>query len=176
MIYLTEIRGLNRDGTRRKPRWTPAFTDDAFAELKDTPADTGYAALTRYGCKMATGSGKTVVMAMLISWAFCNRARVPSDDRFPRAALVVCPNLTIKERLQVLRTDSARGNYYTDFDILPSLQYGDLLRSGKVMVTNWHAFASESEHSESGKSYAVVHKGEEDDDFLRQARLGRPVR
>ena len=57
--------------------------------------------LTRLGVKMATGSGKTVVMAMLVAWAFCNRARVPSDARFPSAVLVVCPNLTIKERLQV---------------------------------------------------------------------------
>jgi type III restriction enzyme len=55
--------------------------------------------LTRYACKMATGSGKTVVMALLLAWAFCNRGRTPSDTRFPRRALIVCPNLTIKDRL-----------------------------------------------------------------------------
>jgi superfamily II DNA or RNA helicase len=75
--------------------------------------------LTRYACKMATGSGKTVVMAMLVTWAFCNRARVPYDDRFPNAALICCPNLTIKERLQVLRTDNRGEDYYTQFDLVP---------------------------------------------------------
>lgn len=74
--------------------------------------------LTRFACKMATGSGKTVVMAMIITWAFCNRARVPSDDRFPNAVLVCCPNLTIKERLQVLRMDSRGDDYYTQFDLV----------------------------------------------------------
>ena len=54
----------------------------------------------RYACKMATGSGKTVVMSMLIAWAFCNRGTKPGDPRFPRRALVLCPNLTIKERLE----------------------------------------------------------------------------
>jgi type III restriction enzyme len=123
------------------------------------------------GCKMATGSGKTVVMAMLITWAFCNRARVPSDERFPNAALVCCPNLTIKERLQVLRTDSRGDDYYTQFDLVPP-QYRDLLRTGKVLVTNWHFFAPESEHSEGGKSFAVVKKGEETDNAFARNRLG----
>ena len=63
--------------------------------------------LSRYACKMATGSGKTVVMAMLIAWAFCNRANNPGDSRYPRRALVLCPNLTIKERLQVLKRRTA---------------------------------------------------------------------
>ena len=123
------------------------------------------------GCKMATGSGKTVVMAMLITWAFCNRARVPSDERFPNAALVCCPNLTIKERLQVLQDRHRGDDYYTQFDLVPP-QYRDLLRTGKVLVTNWHFFAPESEHSEGGKSYAVVKKGEETDEAFARNRLG----
>lgn len=110
-------------------------------------------------------------MAMLITWSFCNRARVPSDDRFPNAALVCCPNLTIKERLQVLRTDIQVDDYYTQFDLVPP-QYRDLLRTGKVVVTNWHYFAPESEHSEGGKSFAVVKKGEETDNAFARNRLG----
>jgi len=85
---------------------------------------------------MVTGSGKTVVMAMLIAWAFCNRRRVPGDERFPSAALVVCPNLTIKERLQVLRPDNQDGTYYDEFDLVPS-QLRPLLNAGKVLVTNF---------------------------------------
>ena len=115
------------------------------------------APLFRMGCKMATGSGKTVVMAMLITWAFCNRARVPSDERFPNAALVCCPNLTIKERLQVLRTDTSRNDYYTQFDLVPP-QYRDLLRTGKVLVTNWHSLPRSRSTREGGKSYRVVKK------------------
>ena len=94
IIWLAEIR---RAGKRTG--FNPQFTDDDLKKLVDTPALSDLPELIRYGCKMATGSGKTVVMAMLIAWAFCNRGKVPSDDRFPRAALVVCPNLTIKERL-----------------------------------------------------------------------------
>jgi type III restriction enzyme len=171
IIFLNEIRGLRKDGSRGKPRWTPEFTDTDFDTLLDRPFDSGYAPLCRMACKMATGSGKTVVMAMLITWTFCNRGRVPSDERFPNAVLVCCPNLTIKERLQVLRTDARGDDYYTQFDLVPP-QYRDLLRTGKVMVTNWHFFAPESEHSEGGKSYTVVKKGEETDDAFARNRLG----
>lgn len=135
--------------------------------LLDRPADASLAGLIRYGLKMATGSGKTVVMSMLIAWAFVNRGRVPGDSRFPNAALVVCPNLTIHERLQVLRPDRA-DNYYEAFDIVPS-QLLPELRKGKVMVTNWHLFLPESPHAEGGKTYVVVDKGDEDADaFARR--------
>ena len=170
MIFLNEIRGFRRDGRRGKPRWNPEFTDADF-DLLWTAADGPAEPLTRYACKMATGSGKTVVMAMLITWAFCNRARVPSDDRFPNAALVCCPNLTIRERLQVLRTDHRGDDYYTQFDLVPP-PYRDLLRTGKVLITNWHFFALESEHAEGGRSYAVVKKGQETDEAFARNRLG----
>ncbi|MFZ1947122.1 MAG: DEAD/DEAH box helicase family protein [bacterium] len=171
VIFLNEIRGLRRDGKRGKPRWVPAFADSDFEALLDHPFEAGYEPLSRVCCKMATGSGKTIVMAMLVAWAFCNRARVPSDDRFPNAALVCCPNLTIKERLQVLRVDSRGGDYYTEFDVVPP-QYRDLIGTGKVLVTNWHFLAPESEHSEGGRSYAVVKKGEETDEAFARNRLG----
>jgi type III restriction enzyme len=83
---------------------------------------------------MATGSGKTVVMAMLIAWAFCNRGKTPGDPGYPRRVLVVCPNLTIKERLSVLRPGD-RDNYYDKFDLVPSSLRPDLAK-GKVLVTN----------------------------------------
>ena len=165
VIFLAEIRmGGKRTAFR------PRFTDEDLAKLDDAPPDAGLPALTRLGCKMATGSGKTVVMAMLIAWAFCNRGQLPSDERFPNAALVVCPNLTIRERLQVLRPDSP-SSYYAEFDLVPT-HLRRFLNSGKVLITNWHQFAPESEHSEGGRSYTVVNKGPERTDAFARRVLG----
>ncbi len=165
IIWLAEIRRA-----RKRTGFKPEFTDADLEKLVDAPGCADLPELIRYGCKMATGSGKTVVMAMLIAWAFCNRGKVPSDDRFPRAALVVCPNLTIKERLQVLRPESA-DNYYDAFELVPT-KLRPLLNSGKVLVTNWHQFSPESPQSEGGKTYAIVNKGEETPDAFAKRVLG----
>ncbi len=186
VIYLTEILNAGR-----KPRWTPKLSPDdyqrltrgehptglgllanarIFPTLRDQPIDSNQAPLLRYGCKMATGSGKTVVMAMLIAWAFCNRGRTPSDERFPNAAVVLCPNLTIKERLQVLRPEND-DDYYTAFDIIPAALMPEL-KKGRVLVTNWHQLALESPNVENGKSYIVVDKGEERPDAFARRVLG----
>ena len=165
VIYLAEIR---MGGKRTS--FTPSFSDDDLERLVDIPQDQSLPSLTRLGCKMATGSGKTVVMAMLIAWAFCNRGQLPSDERFPSAVLAVCPNLTIKERLQVLRPDNP-ANYYDEFDLVPT-GLRPFLQRGKVLIANWHQFAPESEHHESGKSYAVVDKGPESNDAFSRRVLG----
>lgn len=95
--------------------------------------------LPRYDFEMATGSGKTVVMAMLTAWTLCNRGRRPGDERFPAGVLAVCPNLTVKERLQVLRPERA-DNYHEQFDLVPTSLLPEL-RKGRVRVENWHRFA-----------------------------------
>lgn len=165
VIYLSEIL----HGGRR-PRFKPAFPFSDLVKLVDTPANPDLLPLTRYGCKMATGSGKTVVMAMLIAWAFCNRGRTPSDERFASGVLVCCPNLTVNERLQVLRPERP-DNYYAAFDIVPA-KLRPLMQNGRVLVLNWHKFAPESEHAESGKSYAVVDKGAETPEAFARRILG----
>ena len=91
VIYIAEIRRA-----KHLLGFTPDFKDEDLEQLRDGE-------LIRYGCKMATGSGKTVVMAMLIAWAFCNRGRERADTRFPSAVLAVCPGLIIRDRLKVLR-------------------------------------------------------------------------
>lgn len=143
---------------------------DYFPRLVDPSPNAGQIPLRRLGCKMATGSGKTVVMSMLIAWAFCNRGMNPESTEFPNAALVVCPNLTVKERLQVLRPDHP-ASYYTEFDIVP-IKYRSFLQKGKVLVTNWHAFNPRSEHEEGGKSYAVVDKGPDTPETFARNLLG----
>ncbi len=165
IIYLVEIRqGGKRLG------FNPTFTDEDLAKLVDTPNEPGIPDLIRYGCKMATGSGKTVVMAMLIAWAFCNRGKLPSDERFPHAALIVCPNLTIKKRLQVLRPEDM-DNYYDAFELIPT-KLRPLLNTGKVLITNWHQFKPEEEDYENGQRYKVVNKGEETPDAFAKRVLG----
>lgn len=142
---------------------------DVFPTLVDIGETAGALPLRRLGCKMATGSGKTVVMAMLISWAFCNRGRNPGSRGFPSGVLVVCPNLTVKERLSVLRPEDPR-NYYAEFDLVP-VKYRPLMNAGRVLVTNWHGFAPESEHKEGDKTFAVVNKGEETPDLFARRVL-----
>ncbi len=147
-----------------------ATAGDFYPRLVDIPGAPGLLPLRRLGCKMATGSGKTVVMAMLVAWAFCNRGKNPASAEFPNAVLVCCPNLTVKERLQVLRPDSP-DNYYAAFDLVP-VNLRPHLQMGKVLVTNWHAFAEESEHKEGDKTYAVVNKGPETPETIARRVLG----
>lgn len=129
---------------------------------KDEPNDPesiakGYEPLTRYAIKMATGSGKTVVMAMLIAWSVINKVLNPRDTRFSDAVLVVCPNLTIKERLQVLLPSHPK-NYYEKFDLVPR-KYIDALHRGKYLITNWHVFIPRDDTNKK----SVLKRGKESD-------------
>ena len=55
-----------------------------------------------YGSRLATGAGKTTVMAMLIAWQTVNAVRHPQSQRFTRGFLIVAPGITIRDRLRVL--------------------------------------------------------------------------
>ena len=103
----------------------------------EVPGDGG--AFARHCCKMATGSGKTLVMAMAAAWLILNKVAYPQDTRFSKHVLVMAPGLTVKSRLAVLGP-AAAGNYYEAFDIVPATLM-DKLRQGKVRVLNWHALA-----------------------------------
>lgn len=94
--------------------------------------------LVRIASKMATGSGKTVVMSMLIAWQVLNKRRYPQDKRFTDAFLVVTPGITIKDRLRVL-LPSDPNNYYKELDIVPA-EYRADLGTAKIVITNFHAF------------------------------------
>lgn len=148
----------------------PERQKDFYPRLVDMPAEPDLLPLWRLGCKMATGSGKTLVMAMLIAWAFCNRGRNPATTTFPSAVLVCAPNLTVKKRLQVLKLESP-DNFYDAFDLVPA-KYRELIGAGKVLITNWHAFAPKSPHREGDATYRVVDKGEETPEAFTKDRLG----
>ncbi|MGQ4382820.1 BPTD_3080 family restriction endonuclease [Streptomyces sp. SAS_270] len=94
------------------------------------------AGLPRIALKMATGTGKTVVMAMLIAWQVLNKAANPNDRKFTRRFLLVTPGITIRDRLRVLLPDDPE-NYYRERDLVPA----DLvfaLRQARIAVVNFH--------------------------------------
>jgi type III restriction enzyme len=107
----------------------------------DIPTDGG--AFRRLCAKMATGSGKTLVMAMVIAWHILNKVTYPQDARFSRNVLAVAPGLTVRSRLAVLEPSHA-ANYYAAFRIVPDALM-ETLRQGKVIVRNWHALNWETE-------------------------------
>ena len=133
----------------------------------EIPGDGG--AFVRQCCKMATGTGKTIVMAMVIAWQVLNKVASPQDARFSKNVLVIAPGLTVKKRLAVLEL-SAEGNYYEAFDIVPSALL-DKLRQGKVLVRNWHALAWESEE-QIQKRKSVDKRGVKSDESYTREVLG----
>lgn len=127
----------------------------------DRKAEEGYAGFQRYACKMATGAGKTTVMAMLAAWSILNKGNDRSDARFSDVVLVVCPNVTIKTRLQELVPERGDASVYRTRDLVPP-HLMPLLAQGKVVVENWHKF--EPHTMQTGGTTAKV------------SRAGKPVR
>ncbi len=133
----------------------------------EIPGDGG--AFARQCCKMATGSGKTIVMAMVIAWHVLNKVAAPQDARFAKNVLVVAPGLTVKSRLAVLGP-AADGNYYEAFNIVPSAML-DKLRQGKVLIRNWHALAWDSAEQVK-KRRSVDKRGVKSDEAYTREVLG----
>lgn len=149
IIFLVEAADPYRRDIPKVP------SDEPGAEAKAM----GFRAFTRYACKMATGAGKTTVMGMLAAWSILNRVATPTDNRFTDTVLVVCPNVTIRERLQEL--DPARGDLslYRTRQLVPPHRMEDL-RRGEVMIANWHRLAKQETSTVNGQSAKVVKTGE----------------
>ncbi|OGA19788.1 MAG: type III restriction endonuclease subunit R [Betaproteobacteria bacterium RIFCSPLOWO2_02_FULL_63_19] len=133
----------------------------------EIPGDGG--AFARQCCKMATGSGKTIVMAMVTAWQLLNKVANPQDARFSRNVLVIAPGLTVKSRLAVLEP-AGLGNYYEAFNVVPSALL-DNLRQGKVLIRNWHALAWDSEE-QIRKRKSVDKRGAKSDEAYTREVLG----
>ena len=131
IIFLAEAPELYR-------RDVPAIPSDAPNEAAQAA---GTEAFTRYACKMATGAGKTTVMGMLAAWSILNAKRNPRDERFSDTILVVCPNVTIRGRLQELDPKRMDGSIYVTRDLVPSRHRSDLAAHSSVMISNWHRLA-----------------------------------
>ena len=134
------------------------------------PGDGGEFA--RQCSKMATGSGKTILMAMLIAWQVLNKVTYPQDKKFSKNILVIAPGLTVRKRLEVLVPGSA-GNYYAEFQIVPP-GLEDKLRQGqtcRVMVRNWHMLDWDSDE-QIAKRRSVDKRGALSDEAYVREVLG----
>lgn len=125
IIWLTEVA----------PRWKPARK---FLDHLDAANHQANPALSRLALKMATGAGKTTVMAMIIEWQTVNAVRRPQSPRFSRGFLVVTPGLTIKDRLRVLQPQDP-DSYYTNRELVPPDMRGDVAKA-IVVITHFHSF------------------------------------
>ncbi|WP_154234633.1 BPTD_3080 family restriction endonuclease [Burkholderia pseudomallei] len=125
-IWLTEVAPqLGKNG-------------DRFLEHLKKASNDANPGLMRLALKLATGAGKTTVMAMLIAWQTVNAVRHPQSKKFTRGFLLVAPGLTIKDRLRVLLPNDA-DSYYTNREIVPRDMLADLDKA-KIVITNYHAF------------------------------------
>lgn len=133
----------------------------------EVPRDGGE--IIRLCSKMATGSGKTIVMAMLIAWQVLNKGANPADARFSKNILVIAPGLTVKSRLSVLLPENPT-NFYREFAVIP-VGLEDGLRQGqtcRVAIHNWHTLAWETE-AQIRKKRSVDKRGPKSDEaYVRE--------
>ena len=146
LIWLTEAPDADRTGI-------------------EIPGDGG--AFSRWCSKMATGSGKTIVMGMLIAWQVLNKVANGKDTRFSKNVLVVAPGLTVLTRLSVLNPFD-KANYYEEFNIVPS-GLMETLRQGRVVrIINWHKLAWDSEEKLSKKKSVDKRGAKSDEAYVRE--------
>lgn len=125
-IWLTEVAPkLGKQGRK-------------FLQHLETANQNANPGLLRLALKLATGAGKTTVMAMIIAWQTVNAVRRPNSKNFSRGFLIVTPGLTIRDRLRVLQPNDP-DSYYQSREIVPDDMMGDIERA-KIVITNYHAF------------------------------------
>ena len=149
VIYLTECAKKQGDA------WIENFLREAN--------DGSNPGLSRIAFKMATGSGKTVVMALLIAWQSLNKIENPQDARFTDAFLLIAPGITIRDRLRVL-LPSDPNNYYRERDILPPDMMAQLGQA-KILITNFHSFRLRELFEGARLTKLVAKQGAEIDAF-----------
>ncbi len=126
VIWLIEVAPkLGREGRR-------------FLDHLDAANEQANPGLNRLALKLATGAGKTTVMAMLIAWQTINAVRSQGSQKFTRGFLIVTPGLTIRDRLRVLKPNDP-DSYYASRELVPGDMLGDL-DCAKIIITNYHAF------------------------------------
>jgi type III restriction enzyme len=150
VIYLTEAANK--------------FGDEWMANRLVEANDSSNPGLPRVALKMATGAGKTVVMAMLIAWQALNKLASPQDKRFTDSFLIVTPGITIRDRLRVLLPSDPQ-NYYRERDLLPAWQM-DRLNQARIVITNYHAFQNREKVKASKLTKSLL--GGEDTEVFKE--------
>lgn len=141
---------------------------EGSAEFKqgiNVPGDGG--AWERLCNKMATGSGKTALMGMIITWQTLNAISYPKDGRFSRAIFIVAPGLTVKSRLQTLNPGDEK-NVYDQFNLCPNEALRTRLNQAELLIENWHTLMPLKDQERS-----VVKKGKESDEAFTRRVLGK---
>ena len=150
LIWLTEVA----------PRGTKA--EKAYIEHLQDANGQANPELLRIALKLATGAGKTAVMAMIIAWQTINAVRRPNSNRFTRGFLVVSPGLTIRDRLRVLQPNDP-DSYYESRELVLNDMLPDLGRA-KIVITNYHAFKQRERMNLSSGGRALL-KGRTGEDL-----------
>jgi len=148
VIWLTEVAPQSTDGKK-------------LLDLLSSASQEANPELIRIALKLATGSGKTTVMAMIIAWQTVNAVRRPGSRNFTRGFLVCTPGLTIKDRLRVLQPNDP-DSYYESRELVPSDMIDDINKA-KIVITNYHAFRlrERMEISAGGRSLLKGRTGED---------------
>ena len=118
----------------------------------------GYKAFVRYALKMATGTGKTTVMGMLAAWSILNKVANSQAAQYSDTVLIVCPNVTIRDRLRELDPNLDELSLYRTRELVPLHRMPDL-RRGEVFITNWHNLERRELSDVNGTSAKVVRRG-----------------
>ena len=142
-IYITEVAPSYNDA------WIENFLREENAGFNG--------GLPRLAMKMATGSGKTVVMAMLIAWQALNKLEDKHDRRFSDAFLIVAPGITIRDRLRVLLPQDP-DNYYRERDLVPP-DLVERLGQARIVITNYHSFLLRERGDAAKLTKAILTKG-----------------
>jgi type III restriction enzyme len=158
-IWLTEVAPNSKSGKR-------------ILELLDSVNKEANPELMRLALKLATGAGKTTVMAMLIAWQTINAVRRPSGKTFTRGFLIVAPGLTIKDRLRVLQPNDP-DSYYASRELVPHDMLDEVNRA-KIVITNYHAFKLR-ERVEISKGGRQLLKGRTGDDLETAETEGQMI-
>lgn len=142
-IYLNECENKNRNDS---------FHKELLSANKEANPD-----LYRIAFKMATGTGKTLVMGMLIVYHTLNRIATPRSERYADGFLIVTPGVTIRDRLQVLLPENPE-NDYQKMNLIPKGDY-DSLCQAKIVITNYHAFQTRKKENLSKIGAQVLGEG-----------------
>ncbi|MGA7325532.1 MAG: DEAD/DEAH box helicase family protein, partial [Rhodomicrobium sp.] len=153
VIWLTEVATKNSRYSR-------------FIEYLEKQCEEANPGLFRLAMKLATGAGKTTVMAMLIAWHAINKARRPNSRIFSDAFLLIAPGITIKDRLRVL-VPEAPDSIYELLSIVPRDMVEDL-RKARVVITNYHAFQRRTKVDISRGTREVLRGREAEDQFAER--------